>query len=462
MKTKALVYAVDDSTECLLQLVMSLKSVRRYSKEPIDAYILTNKPKSWMNDLYGAKVVDVSQLVIDYGLDKMELDWRGNPVPPMLLFRLLIPVVEELKGYDQVLYLDTDTEVWSSEFFDIFTKDNEGHEITAVKDSLSGAGAVVRTARVRDSKGTTWKDPPDIFNKWDAIAKREVAYVNSGVLVFDMPKLINGYDKRIRYILNVVKTLKPYYSDQEALNVYFDIFAVVDRKFNGWRGKSEGAFLRHYVGNDRRGAAEYPLIAKFRPNDFLDGVEENKNLGVFSGVVDHVYILVDDSNPSDFEFLGEWLLSNGVTDYTKIATKDTGKYSGLLNIVPCDKGIHPEHMENWMGHYKAIVDASLNGYDKIAVFEDSFNPKGLEEHLKELPPDFDLAICTGSDGFKKASEFSAESSKGYIVSKKSIVDLRRLFEGVWDPNTADRRLRYMHKWLHNKIMVKSRTYIRAQ
>lgn len=462
MNKKAIVYAIDDSVECLLQLVTSLKSVRKFCKEPIDIFILTNKQKSWMNDLYDTKIVDVSYMVEKYGLNKMGIIWRKREVPPMLLFRLLIPLVPELKWYDQVLYLDTDTEVWSSEFFNIFSKDSNC-EIIGVKDSLSKIGVANRIAGSRSKGSVGWKDDPGIFNRWGELLTGTGKYVNSGVLVFNMDKFKSeDYDARVRYIIDKVRELKPYYSDQDAINVYYRVFAVDDRRYNGWGRKMTSMILRHYVGNERKKFGVYPLPDGRRPSSSIDKVEEDKNLGVFSGVVDKIYVLASDNNYANLDSIGEWLALNGVLKYTVVNTSATEKYKGLVDIVARDKGFKPEHIDNWVGHYKAIIDALGSKCEKIAIFEDTFMPRDLERYLKDLPDTFDIAICTDGDGmFKRTTMFGASSSKGYIISKKCMVDLRRLFEGLWDQSIVSRKLRYVHKWLSSKILVKPVAFTRS-
>lgn len=458
---KALVYTIDDNIDCLLQLVVSLKSVRRCCPEDLDVFILTDRPRPWMRDLYGAKIVDVRRMAEDYGLYGVDITWRDKPVPAMLLFRLLLPLVPELAEYDKVMYLDCDTEVWSGEFFDLFSMDDE-HEVTAVQDSLSKSGSMRRLTSVHRRGGPGWKDDPGIYNNWDVLLSGAKRYVNSGVLVFNMPKLREGYEKRIRYILEKVNLLKPYYSDQDTLNAYFDVFVVSDRKYNAWALAVDGAVLRHYVGNERRKSAEYPKPAKSRPADLLDGVERDEGLGPLSGVVENVYVLVNGENPSNFEMLSEWFLKNGITKFTKIDVSPSGLYGRLLNVAPCDKGMHPEHMDNWMGHYRAIMDAIASGYNKVAVFEDTFRPEGLESALEHLSPDFDLALCTGSGRFVRTSAYRADSSKGYIIGRKCMIDMRRLFESLWDPSIPNQRLRYVHKWLDSSVLVKERVYIRRR
>lgn len=462
MNKKAIAYAVDSSVECLLQLVMSVKSVRRLSPEPIDIYICTDSPRPWMNGIYGAQVVDVRKLAEEYGLYSTNLTWRKNPVPPMLMFRLLIPLVPELRKYDQVMYLDTDTEVWNTEFFKIFDIDRNC-EIIGVKDSLGKSGVAHRIHALRMNGGPKWKDQPGVFNRWDELISGKGKYANSGMLVFNMDKFPDAdkYSRRIRYVIDKVIELKPNYSDQDAVNVYFGIYVVDDRRFDGWGKASAGAFLRHYVGNERRKKAEYPIADASRPTEKLDSVKRNDKLGIFSGVVDNIYVLCDSANADNEARLSKWLADCGVSAYSKIDTTYTGMYSGLLYKVDHDQ-IKAEHLDNWIGHYKAVSDAVANGFDKIAVFEDTFQPNGLEKHLAKLPAGFDLAICSsGSGKFVSKTDYAAVSSKGYMLSRKGMMDLRRLFEGLWDTSLPRRKLRYVHRWLSSKVMIKERTYVRT-
>ena len=459
MRKRAIVYTVDDNLECLLQIVSSMKSVKRFCKEPIDIYLLTNSPRSWMRDLYDSKVVDISKLVDEYGLGKTGIVWRKNPVPPMLLARLLIPLVQELSGYDQILYLDCDTEVWSSRFTELFDADDTC-EIIGVRDSLTKAGARRRISRDRIRGGSDWKDPQWVFNRWEELISGDGKYANSGVLVFNLKNIKDGYGDRIRYILGKVAELKPYYSDQDAINVYFRIFVIDDRRFNAWGADSGSAIIRHYVGNERRYHAEYPFVSDSRPNEDIDGSKRNPVLGMFSGIADHVYVLTNEDNPSNFEMLSEWLTSNGVSEFSKIYTDDEDLYGRLLSVSPCDRGMKPEHMANWIGHYKAIVDAMKAGYDKIVVLEDGFQPNGLENAIKNLKSDFDVAVCTGGGQFARTYDVRASSTKGYILGTRCMVDFRRLFESLWRMDSKNLRIRYMYKWFDSSILVKERAIVR--
>ena len=460
MKKKAIVYTVDGSVDCLLQLVTSIRSVRRLQPEPFDIYILTDRPRPWMNDICGARIVDVGHMVGEYGLGDTGIIWRKHPVPPMLLFRLLIPIVPELKGYDQILYLDTDTEVWDKRFFGIFDIDFNC-EVIAVKDTISHNSAARRLSATRANGGDGWKDPSGIYSRWDDVIHGDGKYANSGVLVFNMWNVSDGYDARVRYIMGKVRELKPYYSDQDTLNAYYKVFVVDDRRYNGWRRAEAGAFLRHYIGSDRALLRAYPKICGTRPNAVLDGIKPNDRLGVLSGVVDHVYVLANSGKPEDFGRLEAWMSRNGISEYTKIDTADTGLYSGLLDVLPHEANIKAGHMDNWVGHYRAVTRALAAGYDKIAVFEDTFNPNGLENHLKELSPDFDLAICDAPGEFRRSISYLAGSSKGYIAGMKCMVDLRRLFESLFDEDTDKRQLRYVHKWMRSQILDKERTFVRS-
>lgn len=460
MKKKALVYTVDGNVDCLLQLVTSIKSVRRLQPEPLDAYILTDSPKPWMNDIYGAKVVDVGHMVKEYGLDMTGIVWRKHPVPPMLMFRLLIPAVPELRDYDQVMYLDTDTEVWDNRFFGIFDMDFNC-EVIAVKDTIGHNSAVKRLKATLANGGDGWKDKPGIYSRWDDMLHGTGKYANSGVLVFNMKNIVEGYEDRAKYIFEKVRELKPYYSDQDTLNAYYKVFVVDDRRYNGWRRAEAGAFLRHYVGSDRALMRSYPKVCDNRPNEVLDSIAENDGLGVLSGIVDHVYVLVNERDPVAFSELEKWLSEHGVSDYTKIDVSDTGMYAGLLNAVPHDANIKPEHMDNWAGHYRAVVRAISSGYDKVAVFEDTFKPNDLEDHVKELPADFDLALCDSPGSFHRSVSYRAGSSKGYIIGSKCMVDMRRLFESLFDEKTEGRQLRYVHKWMRSQILVKERVLVRS-
>ncbi len=451
---RAVVYTVDDNTECLLQMVASIRSVRKFIGD-IDIFILTNTPRSWMKDIYGAKIIDVSRLVRDYQLDCTGIIWRNKPVSPMLLFRLLIPLVEELKGYDQVLYLDTDTEVWSEKFSQIFDVDLDmKFEAVAVRDPLKPSGTYKRIKFLKD------KNPREqgMFSRWDDLLANDHEYVNSGVIVFNIPRLVSGYEERIKKTIDCMIYLKPWYPDQDILNIYYRLKVLNDRRFNHWVGTVDEVYLKHYVGNVRKKSKQYPPWSDLRPKT-LDSVKINPNLGLLSGKIDHVYVLIN-SDYNNRQIFEKWLRESGINSFTEFDTKDSYEARKLLDTAPHDP-ILPEHMGNWLGHYKCIVDASEKGYDKIAILEDTFESNDIEDSIKSLPDDWDIVIVTGEGIFVRSYRFKAPSSKGYLLSKAGIVEMRRIFESLWDPTIKGTIMRYVHDWLHDKVLTKLRGYIRV-
>ena len=221
-------------------------------------------------------------------------------------------------------------------------------------------------------------------------------------------------------------------------------------------------FLRHYVGSERRKSSEYPIADARRPSTALDRIERNDELGVLSGIVDHVYVLLDSKSLAATEPLSTWLDENNVRDFTVIDVDKTDKYFRLCDIVPCGDGFNREYIDTWVGHYKAVTDAMNKGYEKIAVFEGAFNPKGLESALARLPIGFDIAVCTpGVGGFRPNPRIEAKSSQGYLVSGKIIAMLRRLFESTWDPTLETRKIDYVHKWLNHETMAKAKAFDRS-
>lgn len=452
----AIAYAVDDSVDCFLQLVASINSVRKVLGRNIDIFILTNKNKVWMRRLHEVSFIDVTALSEKFKLGSTGLSWRNNSVPAMLLARLLIPIIPQLNKYDKVLYLDTDTEIWDDKVFDLVNADNT-HEIIAVNDSISARKASRRMRQLMYDENGELKEGLDITKRWVDIVDRKEAYVNSGILVFNMHRFGPGYEDRLKHILDMLVIARPYYSDQDMLNAYYDLHVVHDRRYNGWSYDSCGAHVRHYVGNERKRHGEYPQISIDRPNVELDSVAKNERLGELSGIVDHVYIL-QDSTADRCTSIKKWLTDNNIVDVTYIDTKNTNMYSGLIDICPSDN-IAREHLDTWVGHYRVVCDAIDKGYDKVLILEDSFDPNDIITRLKKLNPDFDLAICDGSKDLYMTWKYFAVSSKCFIAGRRCLFNLVRLFDTVFDDECADRRLRYVHKWLYWKILGKLRTYI---
>lgn len=254
-----------------------------------------------------------------------------------------------------------------------------------------------------------------------------------------------------------MKFLSPKYPDQDVLNIYYRLKVVNDKRFNHWVGDFDEIYLHHYVGNIRRRYNQYPVWSAERPNATLDRTDSDSKLGILSGKVDHVYVITDLDKENRNIFLSG-LSDIGVEDFTELDARDTPESRALLNKAPHDN-VRPEHMGNWLCHYKAIIDASEHGYDKIAVFEDTFDLRGLPDAVIHLPCDWDIALSSWKGIFMKSDAFQAKSSKGYFLGKAGMVGLRKIFESLWDVSNKNRFLRYVHKWLSNKALPKARAYV---
>lgn len=439
MSKKAIVYTIDDNTDCLLQLVTSLKSVRVFQPENYDVYILTNKPRSYLTNLYGAKVVDVSKLVDEYDLDNTGIIWRKHLVSPMLLFRLLIPIVPDLQGYDQILYLDTDTEVWNTKFFTIFSKDYNC-DIIGVRDSLNRIGVSHRLRSLREKGPEGWQDPPGIFNRWDELIQRRGKYANSGVLVFNIKNIREGYENRIRYVIDKVKELKPYYSDQDSLNVYFRIYVVDDRRYNNWGIFALGTFLYHYVGAERKTCKMYPPIKLGRPvrqlcQDINTSSQENKNN------IGPIYILRSPEDNFLTSKLYKWMLNSNICT-SKFIPPPALPILQTLNtpqiFADTSRILH---------HYVALKKAISDGWDHVIILESSFNPHFKITELDKLAERmYDLALFTLETSFTKAKSISKLPLEGYSISKKYMLYLCKQIEEKWINPQTGFRLRDVKNW----------------
>lgn len=471
MEKRAVVYTVDGDMGCVLQMEDSVRSVRAFLGD-IDIVVCTNAPGAAFDLKYGQRVVDVSGIVSAFGLDRTGVAWRGRPVSPMLLFRLAIPLVPELAAYDKVLYLDCDTEVWDPGAARIFDFDTEGHELTAVRDGLGNSRVWGRVNKVMRSWPT---DDFPFHQRWDYLLATK-AYVNSGVIVFDMKRLSPGYGERFAAIVEQLARRKPPYPDQDIVNAYFDIFLVMDRSFNNWSADAEGCLVRHNVGGVRRATRFYPPEHGRRPVDALVKIAPKASAGALSGRVDRVAVLSDRRDPGRAA-----RFARDLSELWGVAPDETVWYSPdvftvhALRDVPSERGLTPDYLALWRAHYVAVRSAYDAGSDHLAVFEDTWDVRGMARAEAErlsgaLPVEYSLAawdakVPSGFEGDWFCLHWDGEdaagaSSKLYMMDRKCMKTYLWLFESLLDENTPFRKLRMAHHWFNDSLRGKQRLFFR--
>lgn len=174
-------------------------------------------------------VVDVDPSKIGF-LEKIPDDRKAQFV------RLAIPLMEEFRKYDRVVWVDADAEVVSPEFGGILGVETSDDGLAAVRDREQGW-----TIRYLKSR----------FPKW-----RKSVYFNSGVLVIDIGKVdVPSWTEKARMgiEMHVAKRFPCY--DQDIFNGLFDIKEIIQQYNSQYCHRlaiNNDVWLLHYLeGNGK-------------------------------------------------------------------------------------------------------------------------------------------------------------------------------------------------------------------
>lgn len=147
--------------------------------------------------------------------------------------RLAIPLLDQFKKYERVVYIDVDTDIKSGQFLGILDVETSG-------DGLAACADAEQQKRINYLKS--------YCPEW-----AHVQYVQSGVLVMDLDKIDSKtWQQRVSEGL-AMHAARPFlFKDQDVINVFFEC-ALIDRRFNcvialAEDAEKEAAWLWHYAG----------------------------------------------------------------------------------------------------------------------------------------------------------------------------------------------------------------------
>lgn len=215
-----------------------------------------------------AKIVNVSRYLDDSGITAL---WSGQPYrfPPMSAARLVSPLVPETRGLERILYLDTDTlvlkgaglrELWSTEF-------REDAELAGCRDDVPPLFLARDNRRlikifnaVNESGALRGGDEHLVGNILRGL------YINSGVTLFNMRRIVDGYGKRMDYVRSILTHHHFRFFDQDVSNALFTT-QEAPAKFNdlvAGHGMVPYAdtVVAHYAGGAKAKDAFYALAGK--------------------------------------------------------------------------------------------------------------------------------------------------------------------------------------------------------
>lgn len=187
------------------------------------------------------------------GVDVLELDANKamslisilpERVQPYFV-RMAIPMMDEFRKYDRIVWIDVDTDVVSDDFAEILDVETSDDGLAAVADIDQPSRMEYLLRKKPGFKGS--------------------AYVNSGVMVFDIFKIDKDeWKDRVFPGLKRWMAEKFIWYDQDIFNITFDI-RPIDGKFNViWKSNIEDACLVHYADSHGHGILDGILLDRRR------------------------------------------------------------------------------------------------------------------------------------------------------------------------------------------------------
>ena len=225
-----------------------MKNVR---KSAFAVYASGDRHVAYKNNV----ILELRKYVPEADVVELDLARAGDMfdgIPPekrSYFARLAIPVMDDFRKYQRVVWIDSDVDILSRNFAKILDPDF----VRTGDDGLAAVADIKQEERKRVfKKRLPWFDKP--------------VYFNSGVLVMDLDKIDKATWHR-RVTDGIASYLEePFlFPDQDILNAYFDIMEM-DSRFNFiWRQEpfpENPAWLVHYC--DPSGHARLDELLKIR------------------------------------------------------------------------------------------------------------------------------------------------------------------------------------------------------
>jgi hypothetical protein len=230
------------------RLAMSVWSVRKFIGEDVPIFVFTEN--HFPPAIYGVTTVCPTKYLWRFGF--FAANWCRH-TPFASLYRLAIPVADELKEYDRVLYLDTDTLVMSEDARKAIDDIDIGdHEVAGVPD-IGSFGDRTPVIVKNDVFPDTVLAMGPYWSKWGTERKR---YINAGVVLFNMEAIRrNGdefYVERMKLFWDIELHGMFGLLDQDVINAFMDVYAGADPRLNVIaRAKDDNPLIRHYAGDGK-------------------------------------------------------------------------------------------------------------------------------------------------------------------------------------------------------------------
>lgn len=279
-ENKCIVLCFDSKPRTRQWATVAIESIIRHKPEDVSIAVISDSPFSM------SKVdwIDAKPYIEQLRLDRISrFKYRKNEhVSPMVVFRLVLPLVKELSRYKQLVYLDCDVEVVDKKFFNIFNEDITGYDFGACWD----APYIPYWEFMHDNQVQRYfcKNAKQRFLAGN--------YVNSGVLLVNRDGLVGEKENYEKFISDAIDNFlgHGFFLDQDLLNVCFSI-RLLDDAYNMTPEKAfqgRNAFLIHYTGHCKMGDTYPPLKERER----IIGLKEEQPIIIeWSKYVDKIYLI---------------------------------------------------------------------------------------------------------------------------------------------------------------------------
>jgi len=244
---KIIVYASDGRDAD--KLIMSAASARMYLGSNIKFYILTELEK--YPGFQDATLVNPVNALKEVGFFKET--WNNKHWPFASIYRLALPLLEEFKDIDKILYLDTDTLIRSHTANHLFRIEANGFEAYGVQDIEDRQFDIEKLIKNGFSGGPRRELREKIWRKREKVTQ---GYINSGVLLEFLSEIrkngLDWYKNRLKWFSDLSISGKFTFPDQTFINVMMDVSPSLSVRFNRFGGDfGTNCVIQHFVSNTK-------------------------------------------------------------------------------------------------------------------------------------------------------------------------------------------------------------------
>lgn len=245
-----IVYASDGNDS--KRLALSIKSVRKYIGENVKICILTRLKE--YPGVKGVTLLDPSKIFNDIGIKEEDMTRKRWPYEAM--FRLALPLMEEFKDIEKILYLDTDTLIMSRKALRLFNIRPNGYEVFGAPDVDRLQNHIDDIAHEIDNRMFSILDK----RIWIPNSKKCSSYINSGVIVMCLNAIrdygIEWYKIRLKNFWNAFLHGKFKFPDQDFINAFLKVSPSISKLYNRLCGDRDKTFytdcvIQHFVGKKK-------------------------------------------------------------------------------------------------------------------------------------------------------------------------------------------------------------------